>query len=189
MSSDLSFDPEYKNNLSMCPFCGSTNFDDYKDESGDDLHYMTFRWNCLDCQNEWYEEWNFGRRFYAENKSYKERCIMATRSQVKLISSEFTIPIYLYQHYDGYELYKIVNNAISRKTRWDDPEYLARIIFSEMIKDHIDDTTGYGIGTDQHCDIDYLVEVDIDNQRVTEYHGYGDEWKVINSTTFTEAKV
>ena len=114
---------------------------------------------------------------------------MSTRSQVKLISSSFCTPIYLYQHYDGYGLYKIVNNAINRKARWDDPEYLARIIFSEMIKDHIDDTTGYGIGTSQHGDIEYLVEVDIDNQRVTEYHGYVDEWKVTHSTTFKEVKV
>ena len=114
---------------------------------------------------------------------------MATRSQVKLISSYFPTPIYLYQHYDGYGLYKIVNNAISRKARWDDHEYLARIIFSEMIKDHIDDTAGYGIGTFQHGDIEYLVEVDIDNQTIKEYEGYGDEWKVTHSTTFKEAKV
>jgi predicted nucleic-acid-binding Zn-ribbon protein len=67
MSSDLSFDPEYKNNLSMCPFCGSNNFDNPKDESADDLHYMTFRWKCLDCHNEWYEEWNFNRRFYVND--------------------------------------------------------------------------------------------------------------------------
>ena len=112
---------------------------------------------------------------------------MATRSQVKLISSEFTIPIYLYQHYDGYDLYKIVCNAISRKARWDDPEYLTRIIFSEMIKDHIDDTTGYGIGTSQHDDIDYLVTVNVDEQRILEWKGYDDEWEVINSTTFKEA--
>ena len=114
---------------------------------------------------------------------------MSTRSQVKLISSSFSTPIYLYQHYDGYGLYKIVNNAISRKARWDDPEYLTRIIFSEMIKNHIDDTTGYGIGTSQHGDIEYLVEVDIDNQTIKEYEGYRNTWEVINSTTFKEVTI
>lgn len=114
---------------------------------------------------------------------------MSTRSQVKLISSSFSTPIYLYQHYDGDNLYKTVCNAISRKARWDDPEYLTRIIFSEMIKDHIDDTTGYGIGTSQHGDIEYLVEVDIDNQTIKEYEGYGNTWEVINSTTFKEVTI
>ena len=57
-----SFDLQFEYDLSVCPFCGSTNFDDYKDESGDDLHTMTFRWKCLDCNNEWHEEWKFNRR-------------------------------------------------------------------------------------------------------------------------------
>lgn len=122
---------------------------------------------------------------------------MSTRSQVKLISNDFSTPIFLYQHYDGYALYKIVNNAISRQTRWNDPEYLARIIFSEMLinggnDEHpfrgLFDSTGYGIGTEQHGDIEYLVEVDIEMQTVTEWEGYGNDWKVINSTTFKDAK-
>ena len=32
-----------------------------------------------------------------------------------------------------------------RKVRWDDESYLARIIFSEMIKKSVLDETGYGI--------------------------------------------
>jgi hypothetical protein len=94
---------------------------------------------------------------------------MSTRSQVKVISNEFDYPIYLYQHYDGYNLFETVKNAIARHQRWNHPEYLTRIIFSEMIRDHIDDETGYGIGTSIHCDIDYLIVVDIDKQTITEY--------------------
>jgi len=94
---------------------------------------------------------------------------MSTRSQVKIISDDFNVPIYLYQHCDGYALYKIVKNAIVRgKDRWNDPEYLARIIFSEMIKDSIMDDIGYGIGTSEHGDIEYLVTVNIDNQTIKE---------------------
>jgi len=113
---------------------------------------------------------------------------MSTRSQVKLVSSEFSTPIYLYQHYDGYLLYKIVCNAIAKKARWNDPEYLARIIFSEMIKDDIDGTTGYGIGTSQHSDIEYLIIVDIDDQTITEYEGYGNSMSPINQTIFKLAE-
>lgn len=57
------FDPEYENVLSGCPFCGSGNFGDEKDESNGDLRLRTFKWNCLDCGNEWYEEFVYVRRY------------------------------------------------------------------------------------------------------------------------------
>ncbi|MDD3267107.1 MAG: hypothetical protein PHC75_08015 [Burkholderiales bacterium] len=94
---------------------------------------------------------------------------MSTRSQAKIISKSLKVPIYLYQHYDGYALYKIVQNAIIRgRDRWNDPEYLTRIIFSEMIKDYVMGETGYGIGTSEHGDIEFLITVDIDNQTIQE---------------------
>lgn len=124
---------------------------------------------------------------------------MSTRSQVVLKSRAFSTPIYLYQHHDGYALYKIVCNAINRKERWNDPEYLARIIFSEMIKagsytdyndkfiNALDESTGFGIGTSQHGDIEYLIEVNIDNQMIYEREGYGLHWSIISTITFIDA--
>jgi len=53
--------------------------------------------------------------------------------------------IYLYTHWGGSELPKTVQNVLKRKERWDDETYLARMIFSEMIKDEIDSPTGYGL--------------------------------------------
>lgn len=94
---------------------------------------------------------------------------MGTRAQVKVVSKQFKTPIYLYQHYDGDYLFEIVKNAVGRgKGRIGDPEYLTRIIFSEMIKDNVDGLTGYGIGMEQHCDIDYLVVVNADTGMVLE---------------------
>lgn len=56
--------------------------------------------------------------------------------------------ICLYTHWDGTELPTIVANALSRGyDRINDFPYLARIIFSEMIKDDVMGTTGYGIYT------------------------------------------
>ena len=89
---------------------------------------------------------------------------MSTRAQVKIISKEDKYKIYLYQHYDGYDLINTVKKAISLNLRWNDPEYLTRIIFSHMIANDVYGEYGYGIGLYEHGDITYLVVVDIDKQ-------------------------
>lgn len=94
---------------------------------------------------------------------------MSTRSQVYFPETG----IYLYQHYDGYGLFDIVEKAIAKKWRWDDVEYLTRIIFCEMVKENIGGETGYGIGKSQHGDIEYLVTVDVKNKTITEHKVYG----------------
>lgn len=54
--------------------------------------------------------------------------------------------IFFYTHWSGSELPVILQDALKRgQPRWTDESYLARIIFSEMIKDAVDDVTGYGI--------------------------------------------
>ena len=55
--------------------------------------------------------------------------------------------VYLYTHWGGYNLPAVVHRALSRKQRWDDAPYLARIIFCEMVKNDIDGETGYGISS------------------------------------------
>jgi hypothetical protein len=89
--------------------------------------------------------------------------------------------VYLYTHWRGDELLGIVKKAIARKQRWNDVEYLTRIIFCEMInpiKRPIDvgtamvvqaltDETGFGIGNQQHGDLNVpLIIVDTENQTV-----------------------
>lgn len=52
----------------------------------------------------------------------------------------------LYSHSDGLHLRKVLANALNRgSSRWDDQQYLTRIIFSEMTKGQEMDLTGYGI--------------------------------------------
>jgi len=54
--------------------------------------------------------------------------------------------IFLYTHWDGCALPKILQDALIRgRGRWNDEAYLTRIIFSEMIKDSLLEDTGYGI--------------------------------------------
>lgn len=53
--------------------------------------------------------------------------------------------VYLYTHWTGYKTGEIVQSALKKGWRWDDPTYLARIIFEELIKGHEGEETGFGI--------------------------------------------
>ena len=41
----------------------------------------------------------------------------------------------LYTHWNAHELIENVKLALRKKWRWDDPQYLSRIIFDVMISD------------------------------------------------------
>ena len=83
---------------------------------------------------------------------------MGDRGQVKLV--EGGDAIFLYTHWGAADLLSDVANALERgRERWDDPEYLNRIIFSEMIQDDVMDLTGYGIGSHQHDDVWRVVTI------------------------------
>lgn len=90
--------------------------------------------------------------------------------------------VYLYTHWGATELYETVKNAIRKKWRWNDPEYLARIIFDEMTKGVQGRETGYGIGTKMAGDIWRLVIVDCKKFTVT----VEDEGKIKKEKTFQQ---
>jgi hypothetical protein len=75
--------------------------------------------------------------------------------------------VYLYTHWNASNLIETVRQALAKKWRWDDPEYLARIIFCEMVRGSETDETGYGIGTQEHGDIWLLITVDTETQTDT----------------------
>ena len=99
---------------------------------------------------------------------------MGTRAQVFMKDEG----VYLYQHWSGNDLMDTVIRAVNSdvgRGRQDDPEYLARIIFCEMVKDDIAGETGYGIGNTQYADIEYLVTVDCKAKTITETQVVGSE--------------
>ena len=52
----------------------------------------------------------------------------------------------MYSHSDGLHLRKVLAEALERgSSRWNDEQYLARIIFNEMTKGREMETIGYGI--------------------------------------------
>lgn len=95
---------------------------------------------------------------------------MGDKAQVKIINGDEP-PIWLYTHWHGSSLRDAVHRAIKRKQRWDDSEYLTRIIFCEMLRmdgpGALTEETGFGIGTGgQHGDVSLVVEVDLAGRTV-----------------------
>ena len=94
---------------------------------------------------------------------------MGARAQVRVKDTV----VLLYTHWGSSTLIKDIKKAIARRQRWDDPEYLTRIIFETMIVNQkaIGEETGFGIGTSEHCDLDYNpIIVDCKKRTVT-HHG------------------
>ena len=78
-------------------------------------------------------------------------------------------PVVLYTHWRGSTLIQDVMSAIERRERWDDPSYLSRIIFCHMLNgsnDPLNDSTGYGILTDNVGDAWLEIVVDCDRQEI-----------------------
>jgi hypothetical protein len=77
--------------------------------------------------------------------------------------------VYLYTHWCGDTLKETLKAALSKRWRWQDESYLARIIFCEMMKGDEEGETGFGITTYKVSDLDWpLLIVDIKNQKVIE---------------------
>lgn len=76
--------------------------------------------------------------------------------------------VYLYTHWDGSELPFVVQKALKRgDDRWGDPQFLARIVFCEMVKDDPMGTTGYGISHELGDNEYEILKLDTDAQLVT----------------------
>lgn len=74
--------------------------------------------------------------------------------------------VYLYGHWSGQEMPEILRKALARKARWDDPSYLARIIFCELVGDDKSET-GFGISATIDDNEHPIIVVDCDKQVVT----------------------
>jgi len=73
--------------------------------------------------------------------------------------------VYLYTHWGGAEIGQVLQRALAKRWRWDDAQYLARIIFDELTEGERGET-GFGI-TVRLLDNEYpLLVVDCDSQTV-----------------------
>lgn len=79
------------------------------------------------------------------------------------------IGVYLYTHWSGCALKALLQDALAKRWRWNDEEYLARIIFDVMSDGSHGEETGFGIGTTEHNDLNNpLLVVDCKKQVVSE---------------------
>lgn len=76
--------------------------------------------------------------------------------------------IYFYSHWTGNSLFDVLKEALMRgRGRWSDEAYLARIIFCEMVKHDLMDTTGFGISTYVQDNEYPIFYVNSENQKVS----------------------
>ena len=93
---------------------------------------------------------------------------MGDRANV-IVRDEYGKQVVLYTHWRGEKTPELVRQALARKQRWDDPSYLARIIFCTMLgKDDLDKETGFGIAPEASADGKTIV-VDCGTQTVGNY--------------------
>ncbi len=70
---------------------------------------------------------------------------MGMRRNIELCYNEGG-KVYLYTHWDADGLEITLAKSLERsRDRWGDESYLARVIFTDMTKDHNDDITNYGL--------------------------------------------
>lgn len=74
--------------------------------------------------------------------------------------------VYFYTHWAGTELPKDLRDALARRDRWDDYQYLSRIVFCQMIAHDVSGSTGYGISPYCGDGSDRVLIVDVDNRTV-----------------------
>ena len=80
----------------------------------------------------------------------------------------FESPIFFYTHWTGSDIKETLQSALIKgESRWDDPQYLSRVIFCGLVGND-DGITGYGITTCL-CDNEHnLLCVNMKDKTVTE---------------------
>lgn len=116
---------------------------------------------------------------------------MGARAQVQIGRKEGEC-VFLYTHWGAGSLIQDVQRALARRQRWEDDEYLARIVFDEMRStcgegisaEDVEDETGYGISTQQHGDIELLIALNPETKKVSIHHIYQDDHTVMTFEDF-----
>lgn len=86
--------------------------------------------------------------------------------QVQIVGEHGSV--YLYTHNYAKTLVSIVHEVLSRRQRWDDPDYLSRMIFCAMIPyDDWNKDTGFGIGTQYVIDTNLLIVINLERKRIS----------------------
>ena len=75
--------------------------------------------------------------------------------------------VYLYGHWSGYDMPELLRASLVRgKERWDDPQYLARVIFCDLVRGQEQGLTGFGITSRIHNNEYPVIVVDCEKQEI-----------------------
>ena len=94
---------------------------------------------------------------------------MGDRGNICIRQSNGTDHLVFYTHWGGSFIIDVLHTALSRKQRWEDDAYLARIIFCELVRGCEYKETGFGISVNSLCDNEHhILVVDPANKCVHE---------------------
>ena len=89
-------------------------------------------------------------------------------AQIEIHNRYNKCPLYLYNHEGSNSLVSIVFEVLSRKERWDDADYLSRMIFCAMVPEsEWHESTNYGIGTSLYMDLQLFISINVPLQKIT----------------------
>jgi len=89
-------------------------------------------------------------------------------NRASIVVKSQTDQVVLYTHWNGDELIDVAKKSLNRgKSRWNDLQYLARIIFSDMIAGDERSTTGFGISGRIGAGDDKVITICLHNQAVS----------------------
>lgn len=90
--------------------------------------------------------------------------------------------VYLYTHSGAGSLVNDIHNVLSMRQRWDDPDYLAKMVFCKMVPVECWNTDlGFGIGTQLYADVNLLITLDTINQKILLQSATDKHYKLQNS--------
>jgi hypothetical protein len=92
---------------------------------------------------------------------------MGDRANIHVRENDKDTGVYLYTHHGGTEAPKTLQDALSKRLRWDDCQYLTRIIFCQMVKVDIDGETGFGISAFLGDGASRVLRVNTENKTVS----------------------
>lgn len=76
--------------------------------------------------------------------------------------------VFLYTHDLAHTLLHVVHETLSKKVKWDDADYLSRMLFCKMIPPEFwNSDKGFGIGTQMYADVQLLITIDTVNSKIT----------------------
>jgi hypothetical protein len=92
---------------------------------------------------------------------------MGNRANVLVKEDELDSGVYLYTHWNRAELPADLQKALAKRWRWNDMQYLTRIIFDVMTEGEQGKETGYGISAQVGDGDRYILEVNGKTQAVS----------------------